>query len=73
MQRCGWKSGGQGDSMCKALWQDALWLILGAIRKPMWLQHRENGDQREGNEMRLETELGVRLCRWDLIGLGSLL
>lgn len=35
---------------------------------------RENGDQREeGNEMRLETGLGVRLCRWDLIGLGSLL
>lgn len=70
----GGRVAGTGDSMCKALWQDALWLVLGAIREPMWLQHRENGDQRgEGNEMRLETVLGVRLCRWDLIGLGSLL
>ena len=39
----------------------------------MWLQHRENGEQGEGNEMRPETELEARLYRWDLVGLGSLL
>lgn len=46
----GGRVAGREDTMCKALWQDALWLILGAIRKPMWLQHRENEDQREGRQ-----------------------
>jgi hypothetical protein len=49
VERATGKMGQTKDTACaKALRQGQAWYVGGSLRRPMWLEHREQGGGREG-------------------------